>query len=119
MIIARQFEFHAAHHLPNHPGKCRRPHGHSYRMEVSIAGPVQNDSGMVMDFADLKAIVKVRVLDVVDHRDLNKVLSNPTAENLVVWMWEQLAAHLPLHEITLHETSQCYVRYHGPEDRKA
>ncbi len=119
MIIARHFEFHAAHHLPNHPGKCKRPHGHSYRLLVSVSGPVDSTTGMVMDFADLKHAVQTQVLDLVDHQDLNTILSNPTAELLIEWMWNRLAPHLPLHELTLYETSRCFVRYRGPESKDA
>jgi 6-pyruvoyltetrahydropterin/6-carboxytetrahydropterin synthase len=114
MIVARCFEFQAAHHLPRHPGKCRRPHGHSYRLEVLCEGPVDPESGMVVDFADLKAAVQERVLDRFDHRDLNDILENPTAELIAAWIWDELReADLPIQEIRLWETSTCYVVYRG------
>ncbi len=61
-IITREFTFEACHHLPGHRGKCRRPHGHSYRLQISLRGPILNtpgesSDGMVMDFDDLKQIV--------------------------------------------------------------
>jgi 6-pyruvoyltetrahydropterin/6-carboxytetrahydropterin synthase len=114
VIVARSFEFQAAHHLPRHPGKCHNLHGHTYRLEVLCAGPVDPESGMVMDFADLKALVRERVIDVVDHTLLNDLLENPTAENIAAWIWEQLAdAPLPLEEIRLYETPSCYVVHRG------
>ena len=62
-IITKIFRFESAHHLPGHHGKCARPHGHSYRLEVTIHGPIkhapeESDYGMVMDFGDLSQIVK-------------------------------------------------------------
>src|SRR5579884_2110533 len=67
-IITREFRFEAAHHLPGHRGKCRRPHGHSYRLQVSLRGPIidtpgQSDDGMVIDFEDLKHIVDATILE--------------------------------------------------------
>src|SRR5215475_11828058 len=67
-IITREFTFEASHHLPGHRGKCRRPHGHSYRLQISLRGPIieapgQSDDGMVMDFDDLKQIVNDMLLD--------------------------------------------------------
>ena len=116
MIIARSFEFQAAHHLPRHPGKCHRMHGHSYRLEVICEGPVDPDSGMVVDFADLRKWVESQVIDVVDHQVLNDFMENPTAENIVAWMWERLqGGDVPLKELRLHETSSCWVAYRGPD----
>ena len=114
MIVARSFEFQAAHHLPRHPGKCHNMHGHTYRLEVRCEGPVDPESGMVVDFADLKAVVHELVLDRLDHRLLNDVLENPTAENVAAWIWDRLsAADLPLEEIRLYETPTCYVVHRG------
>ena len=67
-IITREFTFEASHHLPNHKGKCRRPHGHSYRLQISLRGPIkeapgQSDEGMVMDFDDLKCIVNSTIIE--------------------------------------------------------
>ncbi len=72
MIVARSFEFQAAHLLPNHPGKCRNLHGHTYRLEVLCEGPVDPESGMVLDFADLKAIA-AEILEPFDHRVINDI----------------------------------------------
>jgi len=115
VIVSRSFEFQAAHHLPNHPGKCHRLHGHTYRLEVRCEGPVDPTSGMVVDFADVRKLVEAKVLDVLDHQLLNDFLENPTAELVAVWIWDRLSqTALPLSEIRLHETSACYVVYRGP-----
>jgi 6-pyruvoyltetrahydropterin/6-carboxytetrahydropterin synthase len=97
-IITKTFRFEAAHHLPAHQGKCANVHGHSYRLEISLRGPIkdrpgQSDLGMVMDFADLSQIVRSSVLECLDHQDLNVVTGlYTTAENLTHWIWERLVA---------------------------
>ena len=114
MRVRRAFDFEAAHHLPRHPGKCREPHGHSYRLIVSVDRAVDPDSGMAVDFADLKRIVRERVIADVDHKDLNGLLDNPTAEQIAVWIWNRLAPRLEgLSEVELHETRRCSVIYRG------
>ena len=75
------FTFEAAHRLPWHSGKCRNLHGHSYRLDVTVAGPL-DDNGVVIDFDRLREIVDHSVIASWDHRDLNEVLDNPTAELL-------------------------------------
>ena len=72
-------EFDAAHRLPGYDGKCSRVHGHTYEVEVVLEGPVDEESGLLMDFYDLKQALK-KVLEGLDHRDLNEILDNPTAE---------------------------------------
>ena len=71
---------------------------------------------MVLDFAALKSVVQSEVLQHLDHKDLNDVLPNPTAEEIVVWIWERLTQHggLPLHALRLYETPTCFVTYRGP-----
>jgi 6-pyruvoyltetrahydropterin/6-carboxytetrahydropterin synthase len=72
---------------------------------------------MVVDFADLKAAVREKILDRVDHQNLNDLLENPTAEIIAAWVWRELReAGLPIHEIRLWETSACYVAYRGEEE---
>jgi 6-pyruvoyltetrahydropterin/6-carboxytetrahydropterin synthase len=94
MFITREFSFDAAHFLSNYYGKCERMHGHTYKLQVTLEGDVA-ENGMVMDFVVLKRIVKKQVLDLVDHQLLNDVLDNPSAERLVMWMWERLV-NLPM-----------------------
>jgi 6-pyruvoyltetrahydropterin/6-carboxytetrahydropterin synthase len=113
-LLSKTFTFDAAHYLPNHRGKCARPHGHTYTLEVTLRGPIQNapgasDDGMVMDFGDLSSLVKEVIIARLDHYDLNEVTAiRTTAENLVHWIWDALvAAGLPdtlLYRIRLWET---------------
>ena len=109
MEIRKRFRFEAAHHLPHHGGKCSRPHGHSYVLEVAVRGPLSqsgSDCGMVLDFEVLSEVVNGRIVDRLDHRDLNEIIGNPTAENITRWIWQQLASHLNgLDEVVLWETA--------------
>jgi 6-pyruvoyltetrahydropterin/6-carboxytetrahydropterin synthase len=111
--IRKSFTFEAAHVLPNHPGKCARLHGHSYRLEVALEGPLQSGgpaAGMIEDFEVISRIVKEAVVSKLDHRSLNELIENPTAENIVVWVWANLAHRLPqLAELTLWETRKASV----------
>lgn len=114
MRVCRRFRFEAAHRLPRHPGKCRELHGHSYELAVTVDRPVDATSGMAIDFSDLKHAVRGEVVDAMDHRCLNDLLENPTAEELARWIWVRLAAALPgLVEIELFETRDCSVVYRG------
>lgn len=118
-LLTKSFRFEAAHHLPGHRGKCARPHGHSYRLEVTVRGPIKDapgasDHGMVIDFADLAHLVQEAVVARLDHYDLNEVLGiHTTAENLAHWIWDALlAAGLSeelLFRIRLWETETGYV----------
>lgn len=104
--ITKAFTFEAAHVLPRHPGKCSRMHGHSYLLEVTVTGPVQEHDGMVIDFDALATQVKELVIARVDHRLLNELVENPTAENLALQFWSWMSdAGLELASITLHETA--------------
>ncbi len=114
MILRRRFGFEAAHRLPNHPGKCRELHGHSYKLVVEVDRPVDPESGMAIDFSDLKKIVGEHILARLDHRYANDLIDNPTAEHMAVWIWNELRPVLSgLTEIELHETSNCSVVYRG------
>lgn len=110
MIITKYFEFESAHHLPNYEGKCHNLHGHSYKLEVSVEGPVDEQTGMVLDFGILSDVVKIKIIDRLDHNLLNSVLEVPTAENLIKWMHDELVDSLPqgitIKKIKLYETSK-------------
>lgn len=97
MRIWKEFRFEAAHRLPLVPEghKCGRLHGHSYRVEIHVDGPIRAD-GMVLDFADIKA-AWIPLGDELDHRYLNDIagLENPTSEMLAQWIWERLLRQLP------------------------
>ncbi len=113
MRVTRTFGFEAAHHLPGYDGKCARVHGHSYMLHVTVDAPV-GDDGLAMDFVDIKRIVEERVIDRLDHRDLNEIIEQPSAENIAIWSWNELG-ELPLTEIRVQETPSCWVTYNGPE----
>jgi len=78
MRIYKTFTFGAAHSLPEHKGQCRNLHGHTYKVEVWCDGWIDRETGMVVDFGDLRAIKRTY-----DHKLLNEIISNPTAEHLV------------------------------------
>ncbi len=81
---------------------------------MAIEGEVDPRSGMIADFGDVKRVVQEHVLARVDHRDLNDVLENPTAENIARWIWEALAPRLAgLAEVRLWEIPGCCVTYRG------
>jgi len=108
------FDFEAAHRLPQHPGKCKELHGHSYHLVVTVERRVARETGMAIDFADLKQIVRREVVDRLDHTYLNDKIDNPTAEILSVWIWNALREPLSgLVEVELWETRNCAVVYRG------
>ena len=114
MIVATEFDFDAAHNLPNYAGKCERLHGHTYRLRVLCEAPVEPATGLAIDFAEAKRVVKTRVIDVLDHTYLNETIPIPSAENIAIWIWDRLAASaLPLCEIQVFETPGCFVIYRG------
>jgi 6-pyruvoyltetrahydropterin/6-carboxytetrahydropterin synthase len=115
--LVKDFRFEAAHFLPAVPEghKCRRIHGHSFRGEVAVRGPLDPVLGWVMDFADLKASVEPLVKRL-DHYLLNEIegLENPTSELLAVWIWRELAPQLPLLvRVTIEETCTSRCHYYG------
>ena len=117
MEIFKIFGFEAAHYLPNVPAghKCRRMHGHSFRVEVYVEGAVDPETGWVMDFADLKAFLQP-LEDRLDHRVLNEIegLENPTSENLARWIWRELKPDLPgLSQLIVRETCTAGCIYRG------
>lgn len=121
--LEKTFRFEAAHLLPNVPEahKCRRLHGHSFRVDVAVAGDVDPHVGWFVDYADIKDAF-APLLDALDHRYLNDVegLANPTSEHLAAWIWERLAPRVPgLVRVTVHETCEARCHYHGPGAKEA
>lgn len=122
MEIFKEFRFEAAHHLPNLPKdhKCYRLHGHSYKVRIYVSGPIDNNVGWIMDFADLKAAFSP-LYEQLDHRYLNEIegLENPTSENLAVWIWNRLKPELPeLSAVEVLETCTSGCIYRGePRDK--
>jgi 6-pyruvoyltetrahydropterin/6-carboxytetrahydropterin synthase len=120
MNIFRAFTIEAAHRLPNVPAghKCARLHGHSFRIELHLSGPVDARSGWVMDFADVRVAFQP-VYDQLDHHYLNEIagLENPTSENLARWVWQQAKPKLPLlSKVVIHETCTSGCAYEGQID---
>jgi 6-pyruvoyltetrahydropterin/6-carboxytetrahydropterin synthase len=121
MKIYKEFTFEAAHRLPHVPPghKCARLHGHSFRCEVHVEGPVGNRTGWVIDFADIKdAFEPLRAQ--LDHNFLNEIdgLSNPTSENLARWIWHGLKPKLPLlKRVVVSETCSTGCVYDGEDER--
>jgi len=98
--VVKEFKFEAAHYLPNYEGACANMHGHSYKLQVAVSGSIEKN-GMVLDFAELKKIVNMLIIQHLDHVCLNEVpkffgfpVDMPTAENMVVWMAERLTIPL-------------------------
>ncbi len=139
--ITKHFDFETAHALYGYDGKCKNIHGHSYQLYVTIIGTPINDAnhvknGMVLDFGDLKHIVKSEIVDVFDHATvLNKnsphaalgekikphspkvllVDYQPTSENMLIDFAEKISKHLPdavkLHSLKLYETNNSYAEW--------
>jgi len=133
--VTRRLHFNAAHrlHRPDWSdernaevfGPCANPnwHGHNYEIEVTVAGEPDSETGYVMDLGELKQLVNSRVIDDVDHRNLNLEVAwleglNPTTENFVIAIWGRLEDGLPpgvdLERIVLYETPRNFVEYTGP-----
>jgi 6-pyruvoyltetrahydropterin/6-carboxytetrahydropterin synthase len=107
--VTRTFTFEAAHQLPWHSGKCRDLHGHGYRLEVTVEGPV-GETGMIMDFDDLAAIIERDVIARYDHKFLNDLMENPTAELIAQEIWKALeSVSLPVVRLRLWETADSMV----------
>ena len=118
--VTKLFEFEACHHLPHYEGACHNLHGHSYKLEVTVSGQVsknENDPkcGMIIDFKDLKAIVKSVAVDKYDHSNLNEFFPNPTAEIMVKQIAVDIMSKLPqgvyLMSCKLWETSTSYAEW--------
>ena len=118
MKVTKKFTFEAAHTIKGHI-TCGNIHGHSYKLEVTVEGPVK-ENGMVMDFTQLKKIVKNRIIDKLDHRNLDELgyFKISTAEVMSIWMWEEIRwvfnlFDVSLSEIKLYETANNFVTYNG------
>lgn len=132
--VTRRVHFSAAHRLGRADwgetrnravfGLCSNPnwHGHNYEMDVTVEGDIDPETGYVLDLKVLRELVETRVIDELDHGNLNLDVAwlegvNPTTENLVVAIWRRLAGSLPgnvrLSRIVLWETPRNYVEYSG------
>ena len=118
--LVREFVFDAAHLLPNVPDghKCKRLHVHTFRFRIHLLGNVDPHTGWLMDFGEIKKIVKPLIENSLDHYYLNDIqgLENPTSENLAIWIWKKLKPDLPLlNKITVLETCNSACIYSGKQ----
>ncbi|CAM1357058.1 MULTISPECIES: 6-pyruvoyl trahydropterin synthase family protein [Tenacibaculum] len=133
VTVHRKAHFNAAHRLfnpkwsdeKNHEvfGKCSNPnyHGHNYELIVSLTGEIDQETGYVYDLGKLKDLIKLKVEDVLDHKNLNIEVEefksiNPTVENISVVIYNKLRVSIPEKldlEVTLYETPRNYVTYRG------
>ncbi len=132
--ITRREEFSAAHRLyrPDWSdqrnvavyGKCANPHyhGHNYVFEVTLRGPVNRETGMAYNLADLKKVMREEIVEALDHRNLNEDAAEfmknriPTAENIAISIWECLVEYIDpeiLFRVRLYENERNFVDYHG------
>jgi len=117
MELRKSFQFEAAHLLPRLPKshKCRRLHGHSFKVEIVVAGECDPKLGWLMDYADITRAFKP-LWEKLDHRYLNEVpgLANPTSEEIAVWIWKRLKPKLSLlTEVVVAETCTARAVYRG------
>jgi len=114
--------FSAGHHLRNYPGNCERPHGHNWKVEVTVKATELDHLGMGIDFRVLKEALN-KVLDSLDHHDLNEHTAfqsiNPSSENIAVFIFKNLHKDLShdrygVHSVTVSETDNSGVTYFGP-----
>ena len=135
VYITKKIEFSAAHRLLNEDlsieenqelyGKCYNPngHGHNYILEVTLRGPISEKTGMIINLTELKKIVNEHVVELLDHKHLNKDVDhfkklNPTAENIIVVIWKILEQNLEsgiLYKLLMKETGSNSVEYYGEE----
>lgn len=135
VYLTRIEQFSSAHRLHNGTwndqknktvfGKCDNLHGHNYKLEVTVKGPIDEQTGMVMNIAQLKDIIERCVLSLLDHRNIDEdvpyfrgdLAHTSTSENLCVFIWKQLAAEMPsnvtMHRIKLHETEKNVIEFTG------
>lgn len=115
--LSKTYKFDAGHFLPHVPAehKCARPHGHSYRVTVFVAGEVDEQAGWVMDFGRVNEVVDPLIKQL-DHASLNEIegLSNPTSERLAKWLWDRIRPALGgLEAVTVCETDTSSCTYRG------
>lgn len=115
--IYKEFTFEAAHKLPHVPAdhKCARLHGHSYRVRITVRGPLDPRLGWVMDFDSIREAFKP-LHQILDHHYLNEIpgLENPTSENLAAFIWHRLKPTLPeLCKVTVMETCMSGCEFTG------
>jgi 6-pyruvoyltetrahydropterin/6-carboxytetrahydropterin synthase len=132
-IITKKYHFCASHKYGNSNwseeknyevfGKDYNNHGHNYILEVSVTGPIDPDSGWLVDLQKLNVLVKSRIVDVMDHSQIEKDIDwfkgkQPSSENILLWAWEEIAPRMEqgtLHRLRLVETHSIFTDFYGPE----
>ena len=135
-LITKEYKFCAAHQYWNNNwskeenldvfGKDVKIHGHNYILRVTVSGKINHDSGFLVDLKWLNTIIEDKIIDVLDHSQIDKDISyfrdkTPSTENLVVFIWNILNPYFDdktseLHKIFLRETPTIYTEYYGPEE---
>ena len=132
--ITKQYKFCAAHRYWNDQwsddknkeifGKDIKLHGHNYLLDITVFGPINQHSGFIINIKELNYLVKERVLEILDHSQIDKDIiwfknRQPSTENLVIFIWNQIADKMPkpakLYSVILRETPTIYTTYLGPE----
>jgi 6-pyruvoyltetrahydropterin/6-carboxytetrahydropterin synthase len=121
--VTVQDTFAAGHYLRNYKGKCENPHGHNYRVRVTLQGRELDKAGLLLDFKDLKSVMKP-VVDYLDHKMINDIepftTLNPSAENLAKYFFDQTNTHLAsvtdgrvkVKQVTIWETDTSIATYY-------
>ncbi len=110
MLLSVDFNFCSAHQLPFYDGPCKRLHGHNYRLTVTLKGKPNPNDGMFRDFEEVRRQVWELALNQCDHHNLNDLMENPTAENLIEWIWKKVEPHVVgLESLELWETPEYRV----------
>ncbi len=117
--VVKELVFDSAHFITDHPGKCSNLHGGRYQLQVKIMDRIDPITGFVVDYGYLKKVVKTRVINCLDHHNLNYAVGGlswrSSTELLNMYIWEQLIDYLPgLDELQMYETAQSYCCYQGP-----
>lgn len=119
--VTKELTFDSAHFLENYVGPCSNLHGHTFKLHVTVRGKL-NDQGMVLDFKEVKQSINESIVYDFDHSTLNEILEfNPTAENMVVYIFEILSEVIPARldipvevvSVKLWETPTSYAEYKG------
>ena len=131
-IITKKYHFCASHKYGNDYwskeknlevfGKDYNTHGHNYILEVSISGPIDPDSGWLVDLSTLNEIVKTKIVEILDHSQIEVDVDwfkgkQPSSENILIWIWDQIVSELEggsLYRLRLVETHSIHTDYYGP-----
>lgn len=124
-VVTKEVSFDAAHFLSDYDGPCHALHGHRWTLLVSLSGPVNPSTGMIVDFAELSSVLKEHVVSRFDHQCINFVAPElkwrATAELMAMYIAEQLLPCLPegveLSRLVLYETPTSFVEYIPEDDR--